>query len=338
MSVPVSIQRLALFSAAFMLMPATPSWAEERKPEKFPIRQALDIRYHDAHQRQRLDVFSPQGVENAPVVLFVHGGAWMMGDKNLFGFYRGVGRFLAEHGLVAVLINYRLSPAVQHPEHIKDVARAFAWTRRHIRDYGGDPDRLILCGHSAGGHLVSLLATDPTYLKDPALKLTDEDRAAIRGVISVSGVYRIPAPREFQAMTTEMFNGLKMKMGGPDGGKMLASTALALPLLFLQPIATVFGDDPVVCKQASPLTHVHKGLPPFLLLYAERDLPQLPEMAREFARALTNAGNQVKVQRIDGTDHNMILFSLSRLGDPTAKALLPFITAHTTPPAREKTP
>src|SRR5438270_867168 len=85
------------------------------------------------------------------------------------------------------------------------VGRADAWTRRHVRDYGGDPDRIILCGHSAGGHLVALLATDETYLKDPALKLTDADRAAIRGVIGVCGVYRVPGPQEFKAMTVEMF-------------------------------------------------------------------------------------------------------------------------------------
>ena len=148
--------------------------------------------------RQKLDVFSPKGACNRPVVIFVHGGGWMIGDKNMFGLYRGVGRFLASKGYVAVLVNYRLSPGVKHPEHVRDVARAFAWMRRHIAEHGGAADQIFLAGHSAGGHLVSLLATDPRYLKAPELKLRDRDRAAIRGVISVSGVYRIPDARRIR--------------------------------------------------------------------------------------------------------------------------------------------
>src|SRR6266851_5939819 len=149
--------------------------------ETYIVQETLDIRYHDASDRQVLDVLRPKGLEDRPVVLFVHGGAWMIGDKCLFGLYRNFGRFLAKNGIVAVMINYRLSPDVKHPEHIKDVARAFAWTRRHVKDYGGDPDRIFLCGHSAGGHLVSLLATNEAYLQDESLKLQDADRKAIRG-------------------------------------------------------------------------------------------------------------------------------------------------------------
>src|SRR6516164_2426591 len=133
--------------------------AEPAHYETYAIEETHDIAYYDASPRQVLDVLRPKNLDNRPVVLFVHGGAWMIGDKNPLGLYRGFGRFLARHGIVAVMINHRLSPAVKHPEHVKDVARAFAWTRRHIKEYGGDPDRIFLCGHSAGGHLVSLLAT-----------------------------------------------------------------------------------------------------------------------------------------------------------------------------------
>src|SRR5262249_4735310 len=101
------------------------------------VRQTLNLRYHDGRDRQLLDVFA--AAHKAPVVLFVHGGTWMYGDKNFFGQYRNVGRFLARNGIVAVLINYRLSPKVKHPEHVKDVARAFAWTVRNVEKYGGDP-------------------------------------------------------------------------------------------------------------------------------------------------------------------------------------------------------
>jgi acetyl esterase/lipase len=139
-------------------------------------------------------------------------------------------------------------------------------------------------------------------------------------------------------MTAEMLNGLRTKIGGKDDRKMLASAALALPLLVLQPISSVFGDDPAVCKQASPLNYVRKGLPPFLLLYAERDLPGIPESAQEFGKALEDAGNRVEIQRIDGCNHNRILFTLALADDPTAAALLKFLATHAAPPSREKTP
>jgi acetyl esterase/lipase len=311
---------------------------EKPKPRTFAIRQSLDIRYHDGSERQKLDVFAPKALDGAPVVLFVHGGAWTIGDKNLLGFYRGVGKFLAEHGYVAVMVNYRLSPAVKHPEHVKDVARAFAWTRRHVGDYGGDPDRIVLCGHSAGGHLVALLATDETYLKDTELRLKDQDRAALKGVIGVCGVYRIPGPDEFKEMSAEMLNGLMRRAGGKPVASLVASSALAPSLQGLNPFPLVFGDDKAVRTQASPITHVRKGLPPFLILYAEKDLPGLPEMAREFGKALADAGNRADVKQIDNTDHHMILFSLALQDDPAAAAILKFLAAVAPPPAREKTP
>jgi acetyl esterase/lipase len=92
------------------------------------VRETLDLRYFPGKDRQTLDVFSPRAgaSRHFPVVIFVHGGTWMYGDKNLYGLYRGVGRFLANNGVVAVMINYRLSPKVKHPEHARDVARAFA--------------------------------------------------------------------------------------------------------------------------------------------------------------------------------------------------------------------
>jgi acetyl esterase/lipase len=336
MFLPALARRLALFAAGFALLTAGVGRAdEEPKLKKYAIRKVDDIRYHDGHERQRLDVFAPKGLDGAPVVLFVHGGGWMIGDKNLLGFYRGVGKFLAEHGVVAVLCNYRLSPEVQHPEHVKDVARAFAWTRRHVRDYGGDPDHIFLCGHSAGGHLVALLATDETYLKDPGLKLTDEDRAAIRGVIGVSGVYSIPGRDDFQVIMAEMLNGLMKRAGAKPFPAMLMSSHVAASLKGLNPFQVVFGNDRDVAEKASPVKYVRPGLPPFLLLYAENDLPKLPEMAREFGKALADKGNRVEVKRIDGTDHIMILFTMSRPDDPTAAALLKFIAANS---SREKTP
>jgi acetyl esterase/lipase len=289
------------------------------------LQETLDVRYFAGPGAQALDVFAPKGAANRPVVLFVHGGAWMFGDKDFFGLYRSVGRFFARNGAVAFCVNYRLSPRVRHPEHIKDVARAFAWVRAHAKDYGGDPDRILLCGHSAGGHIVSLLATDESYLNNPDLKLTAEDRAAIKGVMAVSGVYRIPTPEEFAVMMGDMVNGLLQS----TGNKMIAPTTLAPivlgPSRVLNPFRLVFGGDYSAAVQAAPLTHVHKGLPPFLVLYAGRELPMLDGMAVEFSKALEDAGDAVELRRIDGCTHNNILFKLNQTDDPAAAALLTFV-------------
>jgi acetyl esterase/lipase len=155
------------------------------------VRVERDIAYYtgpDADKlKHKLDLFLPKGKSDFPVVMFVHGGAWVMGDKDFFGAHEAIGRMFARHGVGAAVISYRLSPGVKHPEHVKDVARAFAWLHNNIKTYGGRPDELFVCGHSAGGHLVALLATDETYLKAEGLKLDD-----IKGVMPISGVYLIP--------------------------------------------------------------------------------------------------------------------------------------------------
>src|SRR5207237_7619925 len=125
----------------------------------------------------------------------------------------------------------------------------FAWTRAHIADYGGDPDNIILCGHSAGGHLVALLASDETYLKDPALELTPADRAALRGVIAVSGVYVVPGPEEVVKLGEGMLNSLLAYTGLPAVA--LRPPPWARTSDVLNPFRLAFGDDPEVLKQAS---------------------------------------------------------------------------------------
>lgn len=155
--------------------------------EAAPYTRHADIAYRtdkDADkERHTLDVYTPKGKKDFPTVLFVHGGTWKSGNKNIYAI---LGQSLAADGIGCVICNYRLSPKVQHPAHVEDVAKAFAWTAENIAKYGGKKDQLFLCGHSAGGHLVSLLVTDPQYLK--AEKLSP---ANVKGVASLSGVYQI---------------------------------------------------------------------------------------------------------------------------------------------------
>ena len=233
--------------------------------------------------RNRLDMYLPKDKKDFPVLVLVHGGAWIVGDNRSGGLYSSVGRFLASQGIGVVMPNYRLSPAVKHPEHIKDVARAVAWTHANIAKHGGDPGRLYLAGHSAGAHLVSLLTTDESFLRGEGMKAGD-----IKGVIAVSGIYRIPADVMHFTLGGSGPRAMLFEQMLPVRGDSEPSWKYQLPGLPAQInlFPPVFGDTQEACAQASPVTHVRKGLPPFLMLVAEHDMPLVPESSAEFHKAL----------------------------------------------------
>jgi acetyl esterase/lipase len=114
-------------------------------------------------------------------VVFIHGGSWQTGSKSQ---YRFVGSALAEQGYLAVVPNYRLSPDVPFPVFVADAARAVAWTLRNIGQYGGDPRRVFVMGHSAGAHIAMLVALDRRYLAAAGASADD-----LRGAIGLSGPY-----------------------------------------------------------------------------------------------------------------------------------------------------
>eukprot|EP00050_Salpingoeca_kvevrii_P010048 m.6297 g.6297 ORF g.6297 m.6297 type:complete len:291 (+) comp2597_c0_seq1:115-987(+) len=162
-----------------------------------PITVLRSIAYVEAktpgfHSKHHLDIYKPdagdgRGSGLRPVVMHVHGGGWQRGDRGR-KFYGApyIGRKFAEAGIVAVCPSYRLSG---FPENIHDIASAFAWTVKHIAEYGGDPKSVFVCGHSAGAHLVALLAVDPYYLTRAGLT-----SASLRGVIAISGIYNLRKP------------------------------------------------------------------------------------------------------------------------------------------------
>ena len=271
-----------------------PAAADEAKPaakpaeKRFDVQIINDIDYYkgdDADKvKHKLDLYLPKGQKDFPVLFFVHGGAWRTGDKNYFGFYAGLGKFYARRGIGTVVTNYRLSPKVKHPEHIKDVARAFAWTVKNISKYGGRPDAVFVCGHSAGGHLVALLVTDASYLKAEGVKAD-----VIRGVVPISGVYRI--------------GGAGMEFA--------------------------FGKDPKVRRLAGPIEHVRAGLPPFFILYADKDFPGCGKVPSEaFAKALKEKGCRVTTREIKDSSHIKIIMNAASTGGVVSDAILAFIRTH----------
>jgi acetyl esterase/lipase/endonuclease/exonuclease/phosphatase family metal-dependent hydrolase len=152
----------------------------------FKVESIKDVPYYEGPDadpiKHKLDLFLPKGHKDFPVLIFVHGGAWVTGDRNLYGSF---GRTFAKNGIGTAVISYRLTPKVQHPGHIEDVARAFAWIHKNIAKYGGRPDQIFVTGQSAGGHLTALLATNETYLAAQGLSLKD-----IKGAVPISGVYQ----------------------------------------------------------------------------------------------------------------------------------------------------
>jgi acetyl esterase/lipase len=231
-----SVRRLAIDLGVALAIVAFPAAgrtrADDVAPESklFEVRPVRNIAYRELYQgenaskdKNKLDLYLPRGERDFPVVFFVHGGAWRNGHKDYFGVYSTFGMSLARQGIGAVVPNYRLSPEVRHPDHIKDVAKAFAWTCRNIAKYGGRADEVFVCGHSAGGHLVSLLATDDSYLKAEGLTLR-----AIRGAIPLSGVYAIP---EVNDLFNSMFgNDAKVRR---DASPILHARPDAPPFLII---------------------------------------------------------------------------------------------------------
>jgi acetyl esterase/lipase len=306
----------AAFASEPVVPPSTPTKQERSDTPSVQVIQ--DVVYRDLHEGEdasqdnnKLDIYIPRGKKDFPVIFFVHGGAWLHGSKNQFGMYSALALSWARHGIGTVSINYRLSPGVKHPEHIKDVARAFAWTHKQIAQYGGRPDQIFVCGHSAGGHLVALLATDEKYLQAEDLSFKD-----IRGAIPISGVYRIH--------DIQINAGISL----PRGARRADSTdGRDRP----PPFSSVFGSDAKIRRDASPLVHVKPGIPPFLVLYADHDLMLLPDMAKEFDAALQRHHCAAQTVEVKKRDHMSILLDITQEGDPAGQAILQFTARYTTP-------
>lgn len=133
---------------------------------------------------QKLDVYRPDHSSGAvPVVVFWYGGGWTKGSKDQ---YRFVGVALASLGYVAVLPDYRFYPQVRFPEFLDDAALAVAWVQSHAAEFGGDPERIVLMGHSAGAHMAAMLALNESYLARAGV-----DTRNVVGLIGLSGPYEL---------------------------------------------------------------------------------------------------------------------------------------------------
>jgi acetyl esterase/lipase len=174
------IPRCIVLAALLALGGCTPLWMVNALTDRSRHSVVHDIAFGDP-PRLTLDVYTPRAAVGAPVVVFFYGGGWRSGDKADYVF---LAEALTALGAVAVVPDYRVYPQAGFPEFIEDGARALAWTRAQIADYGGDPRRVFVMGHSAGAHIAALLALDARYLA-----AEDIPPGWLRGMIGLAGLY-----------------------------------------------------------------------------------------------------------------------------------------------------
>jgi len=199
------------------------------------------------------------------------------------------------NGFVVVAISYRLSRQASHPAQIQDVARAVKWVYDNIEHFDGNRDQFFLSGHSAGGHLVSLLSTDERWLKEVGL-----DLSMIKGTVSLSGIYNLSEP-----------------LTPPDASACSFRTAL-FHRVYAKP---TFGADQSKWQDASPIHYIEKSskLPPILLINAQNDLG-LQHGAVSYRETLQQCGHKVEHHTISYTNHG----SVSR-NEKTIAKIVPFL-------------
>ena len=246
-----------------------------------------DLSYgHD--ERHRLDVFARDGLAGAPVLVFVHGGGFVMGDKHTEGspFYSNVGDLAARQGWVGVTMTYRLAPAHKFPSGAEDLAAAVRWLRDNVAQYGGDPDGIVLSGQSAGAaHVASYVAHKRFHVAEGG---------GIAGAMMMSGIYDTlnTTPNDFH----RAYYGEERAMWGP--ASMQAGLINSeIPLLFtvsefdpmdFQVAAARLAGEWGTAKGEFPRLHYlagHNHLSPALSLGSpERETE---ELVAEFVRRVT---------------------------------------------------
>jgi len=236
-----------------------------------------------------LDIYQPNNCNSCPVIIYIHGGTWVLGDKG--GLSYKAKAFTAQN-YIYISINYRLSPDYPFPAHAWDVARAFFWVKNNIQNYGGDPQNIYLMGHSAGGHLAALITLDGRYLSDLGLHPSD-----ISGIIGLdSAAYHLPSLFSAEPENHYLFSW-------------------------------AFGDSSQDWGKASPLNYIKEGLniPPFLLLVAgDREVSKT--VNQTFYQRLHQYGYNVTLYNTDEKDHVSIDYDLGKEDDPVFPIILNWLT------------
>ncbi len=259
-----------------------PAWSKYKKPTEFSIPGVSILRnleyVTDGHERNKLDLYLPeqqQKDEPLPLIIWVHGGAWLGGNKNNCPALRFLTR-----GYAVASINYRLSQHAIFPAQIEDCKAAIRWLRKNSGKYNFDAERFGVWGSSAGGHLVALLGT--------AGEVKEFDKGRNLDVSStVQAVCDFFGPTDFTKIGRFPSN---LRHDAPDSpeAKLLGS-----------PIH----QDIEAAQRANPIAYITKDDPPFLIVHGDNDQTVPHNQSQILYEALKNAGVQVKFHTVKGAGH-----------------------------------
>lgn len=252
---------------------------------KADISVTSDIAY-GSHPRQVLDVYRHHDTRDAPVMIFVHGGAFVRGDKDIDGeVYANVLYYFARYGFLGLNIEYRRAPEFQYPSGAQDVAAAVAWAKANARAHGGDPERIFLIGHSAGGTHVGTYAYDPVAMASGG--------PAVRGLVLLSGRLRVDA-----------------LPANPNADAVRA----------------YFGTDESKYEQRSPMVHAASSSLPVFIAIAEYENPYLDVYGAElFYRIAVARGRAPRFMRMPRHNHISIVAHINTEEDILGSEIRDFL-------------
>jgi acetyl esterase/lipase/uncharacterized protein YciI len=287
--------RLALTIIIFLFFNWQAFSQETKNLDSTNVRHHWDIFYTETQDSlQSLDVYWNSKSKDAKVLMFVHGGGWLSGDKKQ---YREMASSLAENGLTIVLINYRLSPKVKFPSHIEDVASAIHWAESSIGTYNGNKENIYLMGHSAGGHLISLLLFDKSYLEKHEMIPSD-----IAGAITISSVFEIK-PQEGGA--TEKY------------------------------LEMVFGDNETIWESATCKNHIDaetkNKIPPFLISWGKEESKLIVDESQNIINELNDNKIEFQSFTFESKNHYAFKDDLTDSKSDFYKMLIRFMSQKTNP-------
>jgi acetyl esterase/lipase len=268
--------------------------APERSAPVLKMRQhrrslhRASVRYGD-HPSQLLDVWRPKElpVEPAPVMIFVPGGAWIHGGRQLQGY--ALMSYLAQQGWVCLSVNYRVSPHHRWPQHITDVKTAIAWARANVDRFGGDRNFVAVAGCSAGGHIAALAGLTPN---DPEMQadLPEGSDTSVDAVVGIYGRY------DWEDRST------------PERDRFVD---------FLERVVVKRKMDrhPEIFRKASPIAQIHRDAPPFLVVHGSGDSVIPVAQARSFVERLrATSRSVVSYIELPGAGHGFDMTDGARTG------------------------
>jgi acetyl esterase/lipase len=249
--------------------------------------------------RQTLNVYAPAAkpIKPTPVIFWIHGGGWRGGEKISVQLKP---KFFTDLGYVFVATNHRYVTTTPMNEIFADIAKSLRWTHDHAAEFGGDPNRIVIMGHSSGAQLAAYLAIDERPLKAEGLSL-----AMFKGCVPVDAdTFDIPAVIELATANRKATGKPEPKYGHRE----------------------IFGGRPELWTNYSATTHVAagKGIPPFLILY-DAAAALTPDQAKRLEHALTTKGIQAKAFGAANTTHGKINSDLGLPNDPSTNEVLSFL-------------